>query len=55
MKALIWVGISVGGLVGGWIGSMLDHGNFLGAWGIVLGTVGSLVGIWAGIHFDGYF
>lgn len=48
MKALIWTGITVGGLVGGWIGTMLDHGNGLGGWSLLLGTVGSCAGLWAG-------
>jgi hypothetical protein len=48
MKLMIWIGITVGGLLGGWLGAVLDHGNSLGAFSIVLGTVGSLVGLWAG-------
>jgi hypothetical protein len=48
MKTFIWVGIVVGGLVGGGIGSLLDHGNMLGAWSLILSTIGSLAGIWAG-------
>jgi hypothetical protein len=48
MKMLIWVGITVGGLIGGWLGGVLDHGNMLGAWSILLGGVGSIAGLWAG-------
>ena len=48
MKLMIWLGIIVGGVLGGWIGSLLDHGNWLGGWGIVLSGVGSLLGIWGG-------
>jgi hypothetical protein len=51
MKAMIWVGITIGGLIGGWIGSLLDHGNMLGLWGILFGAAGSLAGIWAAVHF----
>lgn len=47
-KTLIYIGITVGGLLGGWIGGMLDGGNMFGAWSIILGAVGSLAGIWAG-------
>jgi uncharacterized protein YcfJ len=47
-KTYIWMGIFVGGIVGGVIGTWLDHGNGLGAWTILLSTVGSIVGIWAG-------
>ncbi len=48
MKTLIWIGIFVGGTAGGWLGGLLDHGNWLGGWSILLSTVGSIVGIWAG-------
>jgi uncharacterized protein YcfJ len=48
MKLMIWVGILVGGTVGGLIGAVLDRGNMLGVWSIVLSTVGSLAGVWAG-------
>lgn len=47
-KTLIYIGITVGGLLGGFLGSLLDHGNPFGAWGIILSTVGGLAGIWAG-------
>ena len=47
-KTLIYIGLTVGGLIGGWLGSMMDHGNPFGAWGIILGTVGGLAGICAG-------
>ena len=48
MKLLILVGVTVGGLLGGWLGSVLDHGNGFGVWSLLLSTVGSLIGIWAG-------
>lgn len=48
MKALIWIGIAVGGTLGGWLGAILDHGNWLGGWSILLSGVGSLIGVWAG-------
>lgn len=48
MKLAIGIGVTVGSVVGGWLGSLLDHGNMLGLWGILLGGVGGLVGIWAG-------
>jgi uncharacterized protein YcfJ len=52
MKAMIFVGITIGGLIGGWIGSILDHGNGLGPWSLLLSTVGSLAGIWAAVKFS---
>lgn len=45
---MIWIGITIGGLIGSWLGGMLDHGNWLGGWSLLLGTVGSLVGLWIG-------
>lgn len=47
-KTYIWIGIFIGGIVGGMIGAAFDHGNPLGWWGFLFGTIGSLVGIWAG-------
>jgi hypothetical protein len=47
-KALIWIGITVGSIVGGYLGGLLDHGNILGGWSIIGGTIGSILGIWAG-------
>lgn len=48
MKLMIWVGLSLGGLAGGWLGAMLDHGNYLGGWSIIGTAVGSLIGVWIG-------
>lgn len=48
MKLFIFIGVTVGGILGGWLGSIMDHGNGLGGWSILLSTVGSFVGIWAG-------
>jgi hypothetical protein len=48
MKLFIWIGIALGGAIGSWLGAFLDHGNYFGAWSILLGGIGSLVGIWAG-------
>lgn len=47
-KTYIWIGILLGGLLGGGLGSVLDHGNILGVWGIMLSTVGSVAGIFVG-------
>ncbi|HKR82091.1 MAG TPA: hypothetical protein VJR27_03760 [Candidatus Saccharimonadales bacterium] len=48
MKLLIYVGLLAGSLAGGWIGSILDHGNVFGGWSLLFGTVGALIGIWTG-------
>ena len=47
-KTYIYMGLTIGSLVGSWIGSFFDHGNFLGFWGFFLGTVGAFIGIWGG-------
>ena len=46
MKLLIWIGITVGGTIGGWAGAAMEHGNWMGGWSILLGAIGSLLGLW---------
>jgi hypothetical protein len=48
MKAAIYISLTIGSIIGGWLGSLLDHGNFMGVWGIIGGLIGSVAGIWAG-------
>ena len=48
MKLMIWIGLTIGGLIGGAIGALFDHGDLLGVWSIMLSGVGSLFGVWAG-------
>lgn len=48
MKLLIGIGIFLGGTLGGWLGSLMDHGNWFGGWSILLTAVGSFAGIWLG-------
>jgi uncharacterized protein YcfJ len=48
MKLMIFIGITVGGVLGGWLGTVLDHGNGFGGWSILLSTLGSVAGLWAG-------
>jgi uncharacterized protein YcfJ len=48
MKLMIFIGITIGSLIGGWLGAAMSHGNWLSGWSILLSGVGSLAGIWAG-------
>lgn len=54
MKKFIWLGVTVGGTVGGLLGSMFDHTGF-GLWSILLSTIGSFAGIWAGYKIGRYY
>lgn len=45
---MIFLGVAVCGTVGGWLGASLDHGNWLGVWSLLLGTIGSFAGVWLG-------
>ncbi len=47
-KTLVYLGIALGGLTGGWLGSFIDNGNPFGLWGILFSTIGGLIGIWLG-------
>lgn len=46
LKSYIWLGLGIGGTMGGFLGYLLDHNNPLGLWSILLGSLGSLAGIW---------
>jgi hypothetical protein len=47
-KSLVWIGLTIGSIVGSGLGSLMDNGNYFGVWGIVLGALGGIAGIWAG-------
>ena len=48
MKTMIFLGVTIFGTVGGWLGALMDHGNWFGGWSILLSTVGSIFGVWVG-------
>lgn len=48
MKLMIFVGITVFSLLGGWLGAVISHGNWFSGWSLLLTVVGSFFGIWAG-------
>lgn len=47
-KLSILVTSTVFSLLGSWLGSMLDHGNMLGLWGLLLGGIGGVAGVIVG-------
>ena len=47
-KLLIYIGITIGGLIGAYIPIMLFNTSTFGWESIVCGALGSLVGLWAG-------
>lgn len=55
MKIAISAGILIVGSLFGWIGQLMDHGNWLGGWSLLLGTIGSFAGIWVGYKVYKYF
>lgn len=48
MKLMIFIGITVFGTLGSWLGSLLDGGNWFGGWSILVGAIGSFFGLWIG-------
>jgi len=54
MKLMIFLGITIFGTIGGWLGAAMDHGNWFGLWSILIGTIGSFFGIWAGFKAGQY-
>jgi len=52
-KKMIWIGMTVGSTVGGFIPS-LWHAGIFSMWSIILSTVGGIAGIWAGYQIGRY-
>lgn len=46
-KKLIWIGATVGSTLGGLLPG-LWHASIFSMWGLLLSTVGGLLGIWVG-------
>ena len=54
MKTMIWIGVFVGSTLGGWLGALASHGNWL-SWQSILGTaLGSFLGIYVGYKAGQY-
>ena len=49
-KALIWIGMTVGSIVGGYLPALWG-GDFISFSGVILSTVGGFLGIWIGYRF----
>ena len=48
LKTVIWIGVFVGSTLGGWLGALVSHGNWI-SWQSILGsTLGAFLGIYAG-------
>ncbi len=47
-KKLVWVGVIVGSSLGGYLPTLWGAG-VLSMWGVLLSTVGGILGVWAGI------
>ncbi len=45
---MIWLGIIIGGTLGGWIGAIMTKGNWFSLTSILLSGAGSLFGVWVG-------
>jgi hypothetical protein len=55
MKLMIFIGVTVFGGVGSWLGALMTHNNYFSATSILLGAVGSLLGIWIGYKAGQYY
>jgi hypothetical protein len=55
MKLMISLGVLIFSSLGGWLGSLMDHGSGIGGWAILLTTVGGFFGIWVGYKAGKYF
>ncbi len=45
MKKVVWLGATIGSLVGAWFGAVVfDHGNYMGGWSLMLAIVGAIPG-----------
>ena len=51
---MIYVGASIGGLIGGYIPVLLWHANPLSGWSLVGGLIGTMAGIYPGYKIGQY-
>lgn len=48
----MFLGVTIGGTVGGWLGAAMTHGNWFSLPSILLGVVGGIAGVWAAYKID---
>lgn len=48
-KLFIYLGVFVGSTLGGWLGALASHNNWLSWQSLLASAVGAFVGIWVGI------
>ena len=53
-KTLIWIGVTIGSSLGGWLGALVSHGNWLSWQGLLGTTLGGFLGIYAGYKLNQY-
>ncbi len=51
-KKVIYIGASIFGALGSYLGSLIDGGNLLGIWSILGGLVGGMLGIYLAFKFQ---
>lgn len=52
MKLVIYVFLTLGSVLGGWLGSLLNNGALLGPWSILFGLIGGLAGVYVGYKIN---
>jgi len=50
-KTFVYIGITLGGLLGSYVPVMIFHVSQLGLASIIGGAIGSVLGLWAGYKF----
>ncbi|MFA6307209.1 MAG: hypothetical protein WC639_05395 [Patescibacteria group bacterium] len=53
-KTLVWIGVFIGGAVGGYIPTLFGAGGF-SVESVIGNTIGGLIGIWAGFKASQFF
>ncbi|HSW98978.1 MAG TPA: hypothetical protein VLF71_04015 [Candidatus Saccharimonadales bacterium] len=54
LKTIIWVGVFIGSTLGGWLGALISHGNWLSWQSVLGGALGAFLGVYAGYKAGQY-